>query len=313
MINYTTLDFIKVNIVDSFVMHNKKGTGSGEAKIYIGTTRKRDWNDFFGNYQLKCFFDKYGLKDYLSSVEFEYKNPSQLYRRDDIKEKWLPNFQELDNYTERIYFNILSQTDNQMRLYIKSTNDIWEYLRRISIPKITTMFIQKILINNEIQLWFRLRLVGNNNDFENQLADEKTIQIETDKTISLTEKEHIVKSRIGQGRYRDLIIEKYKKCVITGIDDKRVLIASHIKPWELSDNTERMSQENGLLLSPTYDKLFDRGFISFNDTGRIMLSKYFSDKNFKRVGLSKGRIFNIQLTNEMKSFLEFHRDTVFIK
>jgi hypothetical protein len=79
-----------------------------------------------------------------------------------------------------------------------------------------------------------------------------------------------------------------------------------------SDNRERLSQENGILLSPTFDKLFDSGFISFRDTGALMFSNHFSDDNFKRVNFPTDKV-DLMISSEMKTFLEFHRDVVFIK
>lgn len=98
--------------------------------------------------------------------------------------------------------------------------------------------------------------------------DEKEIQIiesiKSDKAIEKTTKDALVKSRVGQGDFRKSLIEKYDgKCVVTGIDLTKLLIASHIKPWRISDNKERLSSENGLLLSANLDKLFDSGLITF--------------------------------------------------
>ncbi|MCL2513897.1 MAG: HNH endonuclease, partial [Oscillospiraceae bacterium] len=266
---------------------------------------------------LKCFFDKKGLLDYLYSVEFEYKNPSQDYRNE-IKNSWQNYVDELQNYDDVIHFNVFRNNDDRnknitSRFYIKSTDKIYDFFRRIAIPNMSSVLIQKVLVNSEVQLWFRLYLNDVGNEFDREIADESIEQIENDTTIKETEKQQIIKARIGQGEYRTSIIEKFKKCVITGVDDERVLIASHIKPWISSNNQERISQENGLLLSPTFDKLFDRGFISFRDSGVIMLSNHFSDGNFRLLGLSVGDKFNIHYSEKMKLFLDFHRDTIFTK
>ena len=315
--NVKTVDFIKARIPDCLVKYNKTGRGSGEARLYVGGHNIRNWDDFFGNYQLKCFFDKKGLLDYLYSVEFEYKNPSQNYRND-IKSYWQNYIDELQSYNDIIYFNVFRNNDDNnknitSRFYIKSNDKIYEFFRRISIPNMSSLLIQKVLVGNEVQLWFRLYLNDIGNDLDREIAEESVEQIENDTTIKETEKQQIIKARIGQGEYRTLIINKFKQCIITGIDDERVLIASHIKPWISSNNKERVNQENGLLLTPTFDKLFDRGFISFRDTGVIMLSNHFSDDNFKRIGLSIGDKFDIRLTTTMKPFLDFHRDTIFMK
>lgn len=84
--------------------------------------------------------------------------------------------------------------------------------------------------------------------------------------IEQTTKEQIIESRIGQGEFRKKLINKWnKKCSISNCELLEILIASHIKPWKFSNNLERLDENNGLLLSPTYDKLFDKGFISFNN------------------------------------------------
>jgi predicted restriction endonuclease len=312
-----TIEFIKVRIADSFVKYNKIGRGSGEARLYVGGHSLRNWDDFFGNYSLKCFFDKKSLMDYLSSVEFEYKNPSQAYRND-IKGQWQKYHDKLNSLDELIYFHISRNNDDNdrnitSRFYIKSSDDIWDLFRCIALPNMSSLLIKKILINNEVQLWFRLYLNDIGHELDREIADESIEQIENDNTISDTEKDRIIKARVGQGYYRKLIVEKYKQCIISGIDDERVLIASHIKPWNSSNNSERINQDNGLLLSPTYDKLFDNGFISFSDTGVILLSNHFSDDNFERVKLVAGRQYDLKITPSMKTFLEFHRDTIFMK
>ena len=92
--------------------------------------------------------------------------------------------------------------------------------------------------------------------------------------LNETERTAIVKSRVGLGLFRKKLLEKYNStCIITGVSVKRLLIASHIKPWAVSDNEERLSDENGLLLSPTYDKLFDYGLITFTNLGRLLFHR----------------------------------------
>lgn len=314
---YKTIDFTITRIVDSFVKYNKIGRGSGEARLYVGGMTVRDWSTFFGNFQLKCFFDKKDIEEYLQSVEFEYNNPSQGYKND-IRTYWANYYQELQSFNQRTYFTISPNNDTHNkqginRYYIKSSDKIYDYLRKIALPNITSLLIQKVLTDNEPQLWFRPYRNDIGNKFANIIADESEKQIENDVAISATDKESIIKARVGQGKYRDLIIEKYKRCIISGVDDERILIASHIKPWVASNNDERINRENGLLLSPTFDKLFDRGFISFRDTGMIMLSNYFADDNFKRIGLKQGKKYNLGVSNEMKGFLEFHREMIFVK
>jgi len=92
--------------------------------------------------------------------------------------------------------------------------------------------------------------------------------------IDATEKDALIKARRGQGRFRENLgsIEKY--CRITGVGDQRLLVASHIKPWRsCANNHERLDGNNGLLLTPTMDRLFDRRYMTFEDNGEVRLSK----------------------------------------
>ena len=115
-----------------------------------------------------------------------------------------------------------------------------------------------------------------NSDYHKRIADSIITEIkavENDNTIKMTEKDSIVKSRIGQGIFRKGLIEYWHGCAISQCPLTWMLIASHIKPWRDADNQERLDPYNGLLLLPNYDKLFDLGYISSNSKGKIMYSK----------------------------------------
>ena len=131
-------------------------------------------------------------------------------------------------------------------------------------------------------------------------------------SLKETERDALIKSRVGQGVFRKQLIEKYNSsCIITGINEKRLLIASHIKPWAVSTNEERLSAENGLLLSPTFDKLFDCGLITFADTGKIIISSQISNEVVGRLHISKDDVFDLKPSQQMRLNLEYHRDVVF--
>ena len=140
-----------------------------------------------------------------------------------------------------------------------------------------------------------------------------TSVIEDYNTLQETERIALVKSRVGQGYFRKELIKKYNSsCVITGISEKKLLVASHIKPWAVCTNKERLSVENGLLLSPTFDKLFDCGLISFKNTGKILISSQLSDDVIMRLNISSSDSFDLKASAELKHNLEYHRDVVFI-
>jgi hypothetical protein len=87
-----------------------------------------------------------------------------------------------------------------------------------------------------------------------------------------TTKEQLIDARLGQGDFRKAVIARETKCRVTGLANTELLIASHIKPWSACDDAERLSGDNGLLLSPHIDKLFDRGYLSFEDDGAMLIS-----------------------------------------
>ncbi|MBE6128136.1 MAG: HNH endonuclease [Erysipelotrichaceae bacterium] len=125
------------------------------------------------------------------------------------------------------------------------------------------------------------------------------------------ERETVIKERINQSGFRKNLIKKYGKCCICGVESAELLLASHIKPWKDSDEDEKGSTSNGLLLCPNHDKLFDRGLISFNDDGTILISEKLSenDRMFMNVNDSQ----KIQVTSDMIQYLAFHREKCFKK
>jgi putative restriction endonuclease len=130
------------------------------------------------------------------------------------------------------------------------------------------------------------------------------------KTLAMTEQEQIVASRLGQGSFRRNVIRLWGSCSVTGLQTISLLRASHIKPWKDSDNNERLTPYNGLLLIPNYDFLFDRGYISFKDNGNILVSNRlspFAQKVFDvRDDLQLRKVFS-----ENKDYFEYHRSEVF--
>ena len=138
--------------------------------------------------------------------------------------------------------------------------------------------------------------------------------IKNDEQIPETERKAIIQSRVGQGSFRKSLFEKYHgRCIITGIDHPKLLVASHIKPWAVSSNKERLSVDNGLLLSATYDRLFDSGLITFDKHGKIFLSSFIGAENTKRLNLSKDMCFNLRISGNMGEYLEYHNDVLFVK
>jgi len=102
-----------------------------------------------------------------------------------------------------------------------------------------------------------------------------------------TERTGLVTSRVGQGAYRKSILHRWRyECAVTKFDDPRILIASHIVPWKDSTDDERLDVDNGILFSPTYDALFDRHLITFDEKGKIVLSDQIIRDSFLKIGVT---------------------------
>lgn len=129
--------------------------------------------------------------------------------------------------------------------------------------------------------------------------------------IGDTSKSIQTKIRIGQDRFRRNLLKSLKFCPITGIDETKILMASHIKPWALSTNNERLDIHNGFIFSPTVDKLFDKGLITFENNKELIISPSLSEKNISFIGIV-GKIYkNLPIENRI-SYLEYHRENIFI-
>lgn len=128
--------------------------------------------------------------------------------------------------------------------------------------------------------------------------------------ISETQKESLINSRLGQGKYRqDLKKIWNESCSITGFNQIDIFIASHIKPWKVSTNEERLDKFNGFFLLPTLDKLFDKGYISFTDNGDILISRVIEEDSYGKLNINKN--MKIDIFDENKKYLEYHRKEVF--
>lgn len=131
-------------------------------------------------------------------------------------------------------------------------------------------------------------------------------QLEEDQHIRETVKQQLIQSRKGQGVYRKNVGNVEKVCRVTGTTDAEFLIASHIKPWAKSNNSERLDGNNGLLLAPHVDRLFDRGYISFNDDGSLILSKQLPQVVQEQWNLAQ-KIPNTPFSDAQVQYLNYHR------
>jgi putative restriction endonuclease len=311
-INYKVLDAKeKMTVPDCWVSKNKIGSAHGEAKFYIGNENSELF-DFFDNFNRKCVILKSDLIKYLEEIKSEYFYPEQPYKnKNDLPKLWKEYFYEINSFkNEIIYFNIQHQSQiAPPRVYINSKDKIYNLIRKISLPNITYLSTLKLKSSsNEIIYYWKLFVdyfYENNKIVENKEIDEN-------KNLSNLEKESIVRARKGQGEYRKKLLEECPFCPITMVSDDRLLIASHIKPWAHSEIKEKTDPKNGFMFTPTYDFLFDRGFISFSDDKNLLVSPWISKMTCSKLNLCDGKKYSLlPIDDRRKFYLDYHRKKIF--
>lgn len=165
---------------------------------------------------------------------------------------------------------------------------------------------------------FPLRLKDSNAEFtklpskknDKQELQEEFIEIQQVENLPITqtEKERFIKARIGQGKFKKLLIKRECKCALCGVTDPRILIASHIKPWSTSTNEERLDVNNGLLLCPNHDALFDKQLISFDMQGKIVISQTLDDT--ARIFMNVNDEMRVELTEKQLFYMEDHNQSL---
>lgn len=321
--NFTFVDTLNssITVPDCFVMRGSKiGGGNGEAKLYVAP--KTVMYPFFGNegFQAKCFLLKSDLISYMNALHSEYLHPSQPYRSaDEMPQLWQKRMDKISKLPEVIEFTVYSQ--DQIvgeRGYVNSKDEGYQLIREISLPLVSYISVMELHdpSGSTVYYW---KLFA---DFE-AISDKREAPVFTygkkgEKIVpqpalkESSRQSEIRRARQGQGLYRDKLLAECPFCPITMINDERLLIASHIKPWAVANDKEKLDHKNGFMLSPLYDKLFDRGFMTFTEDRRIMLSNWISPANKKRLGVVESQFVQLlPLDNERQAYMAFHRSFVF--
>ncbi|PMQ03725.1 hypothetical protein DyAD56_18645 [Dyella sp. AD56] len=150
-------------------------------------------------------------------------------------------------------------------------------------------------------------------------ADEETVQEQSaeprvwlDLSFGATSALRMREVRTKQALFRDHVLRVEKGCRITGIQDLRFLRASHIKPWSKCEiGRERIDGDNGLLLAPHVDHLFDQGWISFENSGKLILSPFLPMDVLAALGIEPDLIKKKSFNRRQCEYLKFHRLNVF--
>lgn len=127
-----------------------------------------------------------------------------------------------------------------------------------------------------------------------------------------TEVSRQVRGRIGQGRFRDALLQLHGRCAVSGISTPTVLRAAHIHRWADCDDTPtaRHDVENGLLLAAHLDALFEKGLIIFADDGTMLVSPELAPADRELLQIAGPRRLALKPSPRQCEYLARHRDRI---
>lgn len=209
----------------------------------------------------------------------------------------------------------LSQaTASKYNLVIK--NRISEWLPSYELPKNVIEFeaLKELIVS--LDIYQNRNKVGNNmyssalKHYGHYLREyEESISIYDDHNNLTSEAMKMIKVRLSQNKFRKKLFDICPKCAVTGLESSKFLIGSHIKPWSKSDDNEKIDPYNGFLLTPNFDHLFDKGYITFKLNGDLCVSTKLTtyEQNFFQI---PNRLV-IRLSNNYAYYLQYHQDQIF--
>jgi hypothetical protein len=215
------------------------------------------------------------------------------------------NFYKLNNIYFN-YFKLYCERYNVKITYDDEIIKILEEIERIDVVYPKDYTGGKKYIPSE---WESLGEVAAIKEIE-ELTDEENEFVDNtgsllNKFLDKTEQDIIIKARVGQGIFRKKLLTRSNKCELCGFDYIKLLIASHCKPWRMCDKFDKLNINNGLLLCPDHDSLFDKGLISFNDDGSIILSDILNSKQYNLLNIKGNE--KLKLNDKQVEFIEWHR------
>lgn len=151
--------------------------------------------------------------------------------------------------------------------------------------------------------------INSNNSYRLDNNDELII-IKEDYYLNYNnEIERKIKVRVTQGKFREELIKRDKKCILYGLDIETLLIASHIKPWSKSNDYEKQDSNNGILLCANHDALFDKGYISFDEKDNLCISPIIKENDYEKLYINKD--MKVKLNNNQKRYMNNHKVNLF--
>lgn len=285
---------------------------------------------------VRHYVDLEFLKMHIPFIDSYFKVFKSLYK--------FPNFDieyvnsKTDEYLKIskyliFYSDIVFISDKEPKPYFKWFRDekngikkeSFDFFKEFLIPKVSSWnFKINSYENDELSVTWEMtysdvvysclknkKLSEETKQFLIEKALSEMFNIDNQKDIE-TVKEAIVKIRINQSKFRrDLLKSSKNSCIFTNINKPDfLLIAGHIRPWGKSTNKQRLDINNGILLTPTFDQLFDKFLISFDEDGKVMYSDKIDGNVWEDLFPTFAEIqhVNIEINKDNKEYLKYHRN-----
>lgn len=177
-------------------------------------------------------------------------------------------------------------------------------MREVCLPRVSRLLFVKLIDTETGKLYIYIKpfyggLISGTK--KSQVAVTKPLKDERGET-----------ARKGQEKYREQVFNRYSYCVVTHVTDPNLLIACHIKGYANCNPVEQYDKFNGLTMTPTIHTLFDMGYLTFDDNGKMILSDFFRNNDRRCLNLF-GRTITVPLAKEMIPYLHWHNEHTFIR
>ncbi len=205
--------------------------------------------------------------------------------------------------------------DNRIKSDYSNYNEYQVYSNSVTLV-LPDRRTEKIIGMGESNVWYgneetNIQVLKYIENYNNNLKINIEEISNFSKELNGKEKEALVKIRENQNIFRKQLLKRFDSCCLCGMSNENLLIASHIKPWAQSNDTEKLSSFNGFLLCPNHDKVFDIGLISFDDNGNILIS--YKLKEIDRLLLNVRDDMKVNVNDDNIDFIRFHRNNIFLK
>ena len=218
--------------------------------------------------------------------------------------------------TGLLFGKLLTQTDlEDFNWTFKRRGHNWGYFfNQYGMTQIEKEDFINILTLQEHLSISEIVEIENNRDLEFTSMENELYQQQQTQSYHVPDQTGHSKLRgAAQAVFARAVKSNYRyKCCVTGISNADFLIASHIIPWSV-DMNNRINPKNGLCLSVLLDKAFDKGYITFNDEYRLVVSSQIGEDE---LGQYIRRFENYRIDTyggelPRSDFIQWHRENIF--